>query len=423
LGIGKGTGEVERVMKLSPHGLGARRILVVDDEPLNVRVLERMLKGAGFEEVLSTSDSREALSFFSEFQPDLVLLDLHMPHLDGFEILGSLRVAIPPTQYLPVLVLTGDATSDVRERALLAGARDFLTKPFDMTEVLLRIRNLLETRVLHLRLQEHNESLEDRVRVRTRELAEAQIEILHRLALAAEYRDDVTGRHAERVGFLAALLGNEVGMVGDEVARLRRAATLHDVGKIGIPDAILMKPGALNREEFDLIRSHTEIGGRILSGSRFPLLRMAREIALSHHERWDGAGYSKGRAGEDIPLVGRLVAVADVFDSLTHVRPYKVAMAASDAVRMIVAGGGSHFDPDVVAAFVRLVDAGALDNLDERVAGTLLRDGGVHATHFGEAFEEYHGIDEESAPAPVPPRTSRTTERVVDPRDPPRLDE
>jgi len=410
-------------MKLSPNGHGARRILVVDDEPLNVRVLERMLKGAGFEEVLSTSDSREALSLFSEFQPDLILLDLHMPHLDGFEILGSLRVAIPPNQYLPVLVLTGDATSDVRERALLAGARDFITKPFDMTEVLLRIRNLLETRVLHLRLQEHNESLEDRVRLRTRRLAEAQVEILHRLALAAEYRDDVTGRHAERVGFLAALLGHEVGMVGDEVARLRRAATLHDVGKIGIPDAILMKPGALNREEFDLIRSHTEIGGRILSGSRFPLLRMAREIALSHHERWDGAGYSQGRAGEDIPLVGRIVAVADVFDSLTHARPYKVAMAKPDAVRLIVAGAGSHFDPDVVAAFVRLVDAGELDSLDERVAGTLLRDGGVHATFFGEAFEEFHGIDEESAPASGPPGTARTAEREVDPRDPSRLEE
>lgn len=410
-------------MELNAHGLGACRILVVDDEPLNVRVLERMLKGAGFEDVVSTSDSREALSLFREVQPDLVLLDLRMPHLDGFEILGSLRMAIPPPHDLPVLVLTGDATSDVRERILLAGARDFITKPFEMTEVLLRIRNLLEARALHLRLQEHNESLEDRVRVRTRELAEAQVEILNRLALAAEYRDDVTGRHAERVGFLAARLGHEVGMVEDEVDRLRRAATLHDVGKIGIPDAILMKPGALSREEFDLIRSHTEIGGRILSGSRFPILRMAREIALSHHERWDGTGYSQGRAGRDIPLVGRLVAVADVFDSLTHARPYKVAMAVPDAAEMIVEGADSHFDPEVVEAFIRLVDSGEVETLDEQVATTLLRNNADHAMPFGEGGEAFLGISEESSRPPGSPPEPPKAPRVVDPRDPPRLEE
>lgn len=355
--------------KMADMALTQRRILIVDDEPLNIRVLTRMLEGAGYSEVRSTTDSRQVLDLFREFAPDLLLLDLRMPHLDGFQILELLEDEIPPGQYFPVLVLTGDLASDVMERALLTGAKDFITKPFDMTEVLLRIRNLLETRTLHLQLREHNETLEDRVRERTRELAEAQVEILHRLALAAEYRDDITGRHAERVGLLSALLAQELALPEEDVRLLRRAATLHDVGKIGVPDSILMKPGRLSREEFDVMKRHTEIGGRILSGSHFPLLRMAREVALSHHERWDGSGYSVGRAQDEIPIVGRVVAVADVFDSLTHVRPYKSAMRIPDAVEVIREGKGTHFDPQVVEAFQSLVDRREVEGLDERLGG------------------------------------------------------
>ncbi len=402
-------------MSIPSAELSTRRILIVDDEPLNLRVLDRMLRASGYTELRTTSDAREALPIFREFGPDLVLLDLHMPHLDGFAILELLEEEVPREEYLPVLVLTGDSASEIRERALTAGAQDFLTKPFDLTEVLLRIRNLLETRLLHLRLQEQNRTLEDRVRDRTRELADAQVEILHRLAVAAEYRDDVTGRHAERVGYVAALLGREAGMPEDDVVRLRRAATLHDVGKIGIPDSILLKKGPLTEEEFGVVRSHTEIGGRILSGSRFPLLRMAREIALSHHERWDGTGYSGGLAGEAIPLVGRLVAVADVFDSLTHSRPYKRAFPMKEALDIIVEGAGAHFDPWVVELFERLVAQGGLERLDERVDRALRRAAAV-AANGGDAAEAGWKRPLDLPPLPdLPPADP-------DPRDPPLLD-
>jgi putative two-component system response regulator len=354
-------------MDFGHEGLRGSRILVVDDEPTNLRVLEKLLGRAGYRDVLTISDPSEAIRSWRDFAPDLLLLDLHMPGLDGFAVLNLLAEEIPKDQYFPVLVLTGDLSREVMERALIAGARDFITKPFDVTEVLLRIRNLLETRALHLALQAHNENLEDRVRARTQELAEAQIEILHRLALASEYRDDITGRHAERVGLMSALLAEEIGVVEDQRALLRRAATLHDVGKIGVPDAILRKPGPLTPDEVALMRSHTEIGARILSGSRFPLLQMAREVAQSHHEKWDGTGYTPGVRGEAIPLVARIVAVADVFDSLTHERPYKGSSTLEEATALIRAASGSHFDPDVVRAFERLVERDEVSGLDERV--------------------------------------------------------
>ncbi len=343
------------------------RILVVDDEPANVRALLRLLDRAGYDRVEGLTDPRQALPRFREDPPDLILLDLRMPHLDGFDLLELLREEIPPDTYLPVLVLTGDLSQEVRERALAAGARDFITKPFDVTEVLLRIQNLLEARVLHLQLQEHNRTLEARVRARTRELAAAQVEILHRLALAAEYRDDITGRHAERVGALTSLLAERLGRPRDEVGLLRRAATLHDVGKIGVPDGILMKPGRLTPPEIHRMRTHVEIGERILKGSGYALLEMAAEIARFHHERWDGQGYQAGLKGDEIPLSGRLVAVADVFDSLTHMRPYKPAHSVEEAVDYIVGERGGHFDPRVVDAFLELAEEGVLHRLDEIV--------------------------------------------------------
>lgn len=336
------------------------RILIVEDEPANVRVLERLLRREGYREIVSTTDPREAHPLFIEFEPDLVLLDLHMPHLDGFQVMSALEPEIPAESYVPILVLTGDQDPEVRKRALEAGARDFVTKPFETTEVLLRIKNLLETRFLHRQLWKHNEHLEERVAERTRELADAQMEILQRLALAAEYRDDVTGQHAERVGIYSALIAEEMGLPDDQVELIRRAAPLHDVGKIGIPDAILMKPGNLTPQEFEVMKSHTDIGSRILSGSRFPLLRLARQIALTHHERWDGRGYTPEMHGEEIPLVGRIVAVADVFDSLTNERPYKAARSTEEALAEILRQRGRHFDPEVVDAFVRVARSGRL---------------------------------------------------------------
>ena len=347
------------------------RILAVDDESANVRVLERLLHRAGFAQVRALTDPRMVMRTFETFEPDLLLLDLHMPWIDGFGILEMLSEVIPAEEYFPILVLTGDLSEEVQDQALSMGARDFLTKPFNTSEVLLRIQNLLETRVLHLRLQRHNRTLEERVEQRTRDLAEAQVEILQRLAMAAEYRDDLTGRHAERVGLLSALIGRELKLPEEDVRLLRRAATLHDVGKIGVSDSILMKPGPLTEAEFAAMQRHTEIGDRILSGSRFPLLQMAAEVATSHHEWWNGEGYGNGVSGTDIPLTGRIVAVADVFDSLSHERPYKRAFTRVETLDYIRAGEGKQFDPRVVEAFFRLVDRGVVDRLDSLLAEAL----------------------------------------------------
>lgn len=345
--------------------LGGSRILIVDDEEANLRVLRRLLEREGYRNLVTESDPRRAEELFRETAPDLVLLDLHMPHLDGFQVMEQLRPLIPGRTFVPILVLTGDPLPEVRERALSMGAKDFVTKPFEVTEVLLRIRNLLQTRYLHRALEAQNTTLEHRVQARTRELEGAQVEILRRLALAAEYRDDVTGQHAERVGVLSALIAEALGMTADDVRLLRQAAPLHDVGKIGIPDAILMKPGPLTPAEFEVMKSHTVIGGRILSGSRFPLLQVARQVALSHHEHWAGGGYTPELSGEEIPLVGRIVSVADTFDCLTHVRPYKQATSVEETVAEIRRERGRQFDPRVVDAFLEVQGSGRLEGLDE----------------------------------------------------------
>jgi putative two-component system response regulator len=252
-----------------------------------------------------------------------------------------------------VLVLTADATQEVKRRALRSGARDFLTKPYDVDEVLLRIANMLDIRFLTMRLTDQNAALEDRVLERTRELEEAHIETFERLALAAEYRDDDTGQHTRRVGRMASLLAQELGLDVERVERLERAAGLHDIGKIGVPDGILLAPRKLTPEEFEVVKTHTVIGASILSGSRSPLMLMSEEIAWSHHERWDGTGYA-GVVGADIPLVGRITTVADVFDALTHERPYKEAWPLDEAIAEIRRQRGQQFDPRVVDAFVAI---------------------------------------------------------------------
>jgi putative two-component system response regulator len=252
----------------SPSALTSYRILIIDDEPANVRLLERLLDEAGYANFRGTTDSRQALPLYQEFEPDLILLDLSMPHLDGSAVMRQICARTPAEAYLPILVLTADITPRAKQRALSAGARDFLTKPFDLTEVLLRIRNLLETRHLHLQLAAHNAALEETVRNRTRDLEQAQYEILDRLSMAAEYRDDVTGEHAKRVGFLSERLALALGVPPHQAEIIRHAATLHDLGKIGIPDSILLKQGALSSEEKEVMKTHTLIGARILSGSR-----------------------------------------------------------------------------------------------------------------------------------------------------------
>jgi putative two-component system response regulator len=330
------------------------RILIVDDEPGNVEVLQRLLARAGFHKIESTNDPRQAVPLYVQTRPDLILLDLHMPHMDGLEVMDRLN-EILEASYLPILMLTGDLAPEARREALSRGAKDFVNKPFNSDEVLLRIRTLLETRFLYLQIQSQNQLLEAKVRDRTRELESAQIEIIERLARAAEFRDDTTGQHTERVGEMAGLLARELGLPDAQVSLIRRAAPLHDVGKIGIPDAILLKLGKLTPAEFELVKTHTTIGARILSGSRFALLKLAEEIAYSHHEQWDGSGYA-GLVGDQIPLAGRIVTVADVFDALTQKRPYKAAWPRSEAIAEIDRQRGRQFDPNVVDAFLRVVE-------------------------------------------------------------------
>jgi putative two-component system response regulator len=336
------------------------RILIVDDEPPNVRLLERLMQKAGTYHVQGVTDPREVLDLLIAARPDLIMLDLHMPHLSGFQVLEQLEPFLLREDCLPVVVLTADITQEAKRRALACGAMDFLTKPFDAEEVVLRAKNLLHMRFLHKLVKEHNVRLEEKVRERTRALEEAQQEILERLALAAEFRDDDTGQHTKRVGEMSAYIARALGMPEAQVQMLRLAAPLHDLGKIGVKDAILGKPGKLTDEEFEAMKAHCKIGASILSGGCSPLLRMAEEIALTHHERWAGGGYPGRLSGESIPLCGRIVAVADVFDALTHARPYKRAWSVAEAVREIRSQRGVQFDPAVVDALMEVLRAAGL---------------------------------------------------------------
>ena len=337
-------------------------ILVADDHLADLRMIVKALEEAAYQNLVTTMDPRQVVPMASEHPLDLIVLDLHMPELHGLEIIIELVQAAARMPRCPILAITGDATPTARNRALSIGAKDFVLKPFDNDELLLRINNLLETHFLHKALRQQNEILEERVLDRTRALERAQFEILERLALAAEFRDDSTGHHTDRVGRTAGLIAAALG-VGAERARLiERAAPLHDIGKIAIPDHILLKPSSLTYDEFSVIKTHTHIGARILSGSEFPLLQEAEAIALTHHERWDGRGYTADLKGPDIPLGGRIVAIADVFDALTHDRPYKIAWSVDQAMNEIVHQRTRQFDPTIVDAFIAVIERGGLSN-------------------------------------------------------------
>lgn len=361
---------------MSPKDLTNSRILIVEDSEANMRVLTRLLDNAGYQEVTCLTDSRKALGSFLSLQPDLVLLDLHMPHQDGFQILSALGPHVPEGGFLPILVITGDQDPAVKIRCLESGAKDFVGKPFKGQEVLLRIKNLLETRSLHRLLESRNNSLSHDLEEKASEIDATQLEVLHRLAAAAEFRDDVTGRHAERVGVIAGLIAGELGKPAEEVELIRIAAQLHDVGKIGIPDSILLKPGPLTESEFETIKTHTTIGGLILSKGSYPLLEYARDIALTHHERWDGTGYPKGLAAHEIPEWGRIVSIADVFDVITHERQYKRASPEGEALETMREQVGTSFDPDLFEIFLDLVQGGRISQvLSEIPEGGLIKAG------------------------------------------------
>lgn len=340
--------------------LAGARVLIIDDEEGSIALLERLLHTHGYKDVCGYTDSAEALAKFRDLAPDLVIVDAHMPGLDGFAVLKALGRIREPGTYVPVLMLTGDESVETRRRALNLGANDYLIKPFDVVEAIYRIHNLLHTRLLHRQLQEEREELAARVRERTRALEQAHAQTLARLAQAAELRDDDTGEHTHRVARAAAAIARHLGLPPEQVELIREAAPLHDLGKIGIPDAILLKPGPLTAEEWVQMRTHTTMGARILAGGGSRLMEAAEEIALCHHECWDGSGYPRSLAGEQIPLPARIVAVADFYDALTHDRPYREAWPVARVLDAAQKEAGTRFDPDVTAALAAAWEAGDL---------------------------------------------------------------
>lgn len=344
------------------------RILIIDDDPTLTRLFADLLESAGYRAIVTLNQPSDFSRVFVEVAPDLVLLDLNMPQMSGFEILAWIR-ALGSNGFMPVLVLTGDATLETKRRALAAGAKDFLTKPPDMMETLLRIDNLLETRSLHRALESQNAELEIQVQERTRALREALGDLarLHgdlrashedtvrRLAAAAELRDGETALHLQRIGAYAATLASAAGFDEAEAETLRLAAPMHDIGKICVPDRVLMKRSVLTGTEYAIMKTHADIGRRILEGSESPLLRTAATIAWTHHEHWNGRGYPRGMAGEEIPIVGRVVAIADAFDSMTSARRYREAVSRENAIELMEANGGTQFDPELIKVFASAI--------------------------------------------------------------------
>lgn len=345
------------------------RILIFDGQDSNIHQIGFFLDSARLRNRAYATDPLKVLDVFAKFRPDLLLLCLRAPYDDGFEVMEKLKVVLGANSYLPVVIMSADISAEAKRRALFLGADDFLSEPLDALEAVPRIKNLLQAHWLFTALRTHNETLDRRVRERTADLAEAHLEVVERLATASEYRDDDTGQHAQRVGRLAAMIARSIGQSEQEVEMLRIAATLHDVGKIGVPDRVLMKEGKLTPEEFTIVKSHTNIGGEILRQSRFPLLQMAREIALSHHERWDGTGYPQGLKAERIPLSGRIVAIADVFDALTHDRPYKKGWSLDETLHEMKQSSERQFDPELLKAFFRAIRGQSLQSLIKSLEG------------------------------------------------------
>ncbi len=362
-------------------------LMIVDDEPYNIMVVQKFLQHAGYQRFATTTDSTKAISLMQQNPPDVVLLDIMMPEVSGLDLLRIMK-ATPHLATIPVIVLTASADASVKTEALQLGANDFLSKPVEPGELVLRVRNVLTLKLHFDMVANYSINLERQVQERTRELAESRRQVIYCLARAAEFRDNDTGRHVIRVGKYAGVIARELGYTEAQVEALEMAAQLHDVGKIGIPDAILHKPGKLDPEEFDFmqkhtgfgkqiiecmatdewsrLKEHTKIGSKLLDPKASPVMSMACRIALTHHEWWNGAGYPLGLAGEDIPVEGRITAVADVFDALSSKRPYKKPIPREQCFQMLEEKRGQHFDPTVLDAFFRR--AGEITEIQIRYA-------------------------------------------------------
>jgi putative two-component system response regulator len=333
------------------------RILIVDDEPSIVRLLIRALEDRGYSSTQGFTDPTEALAKFDAISPDLIVLDINMPIMTGYDFLSDLSQRLNEDTFLPVLMISGLPEPETRLQALQAGANHFLTKPIDLKVFAAHVRSLLETRFMSLRVNEVRGVLEELVRRRTAQLQQAHIEILDRLGRVAEYREDATGKHTDRVGELCGMIARELGLPQERANLIARTATLHDLGKVTISDDVLLKIGPFDDNERETMRKHSALGAKLLGGGTSELVQMAEEIALFHHERWDGQGYPCGLEADEIPMTARIVAVADAFDALTHIRPYKDAWPVADAIAEIERERGGQFDPQVADALLTLYHA------------------------------------------------------------------
>lgn len=331
------------------------QVIIVDDNPVNLKLMESLVRRAGNYQPRTFQDSAEGLAWCMTNTPDLLIVDYMMPPPDGMEFIRRFR-EVPANVDIPVLMITADHEKETRYAALETGANDFLTKPIDNAEFRARLRNMLALRKSQKALADRAAWLAEKVAEATEEILDREREMITRLSRAAEFRDPETGAHILRMSNYSRLIAEQLGLPRTEQELILRAAPMHDVGKIAIRDDILLKPGRLDPDEFEIMKTHAEKGYELLSGSASSLLDTAALIARTHHEKFDGSGYPRGLAGEEIPLYGRIVAVADVFDALTTERPYKKAWEIEHAVRFLEEGSGSHFDPACVTAFIQRLD-------------------------------------------------------------------
>lgn len=338
------------------------KILVVDDEDRNLRLMDLLLTSFGYD-VLTASNGEEALEKVHDIPPDVILLDIMMPRMDGFEVARQLKKD-EETKTIPIVMVTALNEVEDRVKALEAGADDFLNKPVDRTELRARVQSLVKVKAYNDHMRNYQKELEAEVAKRTiqlrqafKKLREVSLESICHLCRAAEYRDENTGDHIKRMSYYASAVARKMGLNKQTVENLLYTVPMHDAGKIGIPDHILLKPGELNDKEWEIMKQHTIIGAKILAGSDAKFIKLAQTIALSHHEKWDGSGYPKGLKGLKIPLVGRIAAIADVFDALTSRRPYRMKpFSVEEAFEYIKKERERHFDPRVVDAFFAAKD-------------------------------------------------------------------
>ncbi len=327
------------------------KVLIIDDSEINLTLIRALVIKLGECEPVLFDNPVKALEWCRSNEPDLVIVDYMMPEMDGLRFIAGFRALHGRTE-IPVLMITANDQKDVRYEALLGGANDFLTKPIDRIEFSARVRNMLALRTGQKFLADRAAHLANEVAERTREIRDRERELIYRISRAAEFRDPETGAHIQRMAHYSEIIARGLDLDAATCNLILRAAPMHDVGKIGIRDHILLKPGRLTPQEFEIMKQHATLGYELLKDSGSEILQAGAEIALAHHEKYDGSGYPRGLKGSAIPLFGRIVAVADVFDALTSERPYKKAWSLDDAMRFLEDGRGSHFDPLCVEAFL-----------------------------------------------------------------------